>query len=314
VTRLTLIGEFDDLDFKRLSSEAERNKIEVALLPLGLKAERYDLQWPVVGAPSVSSHDFHVSLEVLNASRAVFFKLWTMDERPLAAVEADDPPDQHFAEREWSAALKNAVECLMQGTSASTYGSPRETTWHDWKPFVLSRASSYGIRVPPTVIATSFDAISGEHVAKAINANPQIEAGRYFPTTALHDELLSVLYQRSGVPTLAQQKIRRQLERRIILLGDKLIVIDFKVPDEIIDARYAEEISIDEIRRESATRSSLGRLGHDLGFSYCCFDCLIDEAGEEWLVDITPRGSWHWLEDERDPVISREILRTIMGA
>lgn len=308
---VTLIGEFDDLDLDRLRRELEHCGHEVHFLPLGRYADEYEIAWDLSDSRIVRHGTTTVTLSTLNDSHAILFKLWTMDERPLVAIEPEDGDDHAFAAREWKAALSSALDHLLARTSSRAYGSPREASWHDWKPRMLAEAVQFGCRVPQTAIAMNLNANAQSSVVKPINANPLVFDGSYFPTTAIDEEIALALKTRTGVPNLVQHRVRRDRERRSILLGDRLLTIEFRLAVDIVDARYAEAFDIIDIVDSPASSTLLGRFAHTMGFSYCCFDCIIDANSTEWLIDVTPRGSWHWIEDDNDPTVSQLIVEVL---
>jgi len=310
--KVVLIGEFDDSDLIRVRDQFATADHEVTFLPLGLSADDYEVSWEIGNSPVISHADTSIDVEVLNMSHGVLFKLWTMDERPLVASNLKDPSDRPFAEREWNATLLCAIQTLLGSTTSLTYGSPREAAWHDWKPFVLGEAIRAGLHVPATRIATAH-ADFAESVVKSVNANPSVADSEYFPTTAVTSEVGLALRESTGVPNLVQKRVRRERERRVIVVGDRLLTVEFRVDSDVIDARYLDHFEITDAAITPARASALGRFAQHMGFSYCCFDCIIDSRNYEWLIDVTPRGSWQWLEEEDDPTISRlvaEILRS----
>lgn len=311
---VVLIGEYDDEDIARLHIILNRRGVEVSFLPLGLSSQEYRIEWIFGQEPVIEACGTVLNGAVMERSQGALFKLARMDERVLSDYSNGTEAEIDFAHREWDASLLNAIETLTRSSTSPTYGSPRDTSWHHWKPFALHKAIELGIRVPKTIITNSPDlALSNPLVTKSINSNALVEAARYFPTSRLDDILLhSISGQRLEVPSIFQSEVIRESEIRTIVFGENAFERKVKSSSSNVDIKYAEDRSVSSIGRSSRT-DALIHLTSSLGLTFCCFDTIVDMTGIEWLVDVTPRGSWHHYETEEKFEISEEVASLLSG-
>ncbi len=311
---VVLIGEYDDEDLARLRKILGRRGVDVSFLPLGLSSKEYRIEWIFGRGPVIEACGTVLDRAVMERSQGTLFKLARMDERVLSAYSNGTDAEIEFAHREWNASLLNAIEALIRSSTSPTYGSPRDTSWHHWKPFALQKAIELGIRVPKTIITNSPDlALSNPLVTKSINSNAFVEAGRYFPTSRIDDSLLHLISgQRLEVPSIFQSEIIKDNEIRTIVFGETAFERLIKSSSSNVDFKYAEDRSVSSIGRSSRT-DALIQLASYLGLTYCCFDTMVGRDGIEWLVDVTPRGSWHYYETAEKFGMSEEVASLLSG-
>lgn len=313
--KIAIIGEYDDIDLTRLATCLRKESVEVFQFELGYLAEDYSVEW-FVGEPPVLRHqDQFLDIETLTKCDAVLFKLACMDERPVVDVRMEPKPDMLFATREWNTTVMTALQVLLDSTPGIACGSPLQTLWHDWKPLMLSRALAADVLVPPSLVTTQLPSSFTKRrlVAKAINAEPLIDNGQYYPTTLLDSRLIETLIgSHTLVPSFFQECIDRSVELRTMVIGKRLITARLRSDSDSIDIRYASDLAIEDIQIEDVGDTALGRFAQGCGFTYCCFDSIVDNRGDTWLTDVTPRGSWFWLETEDEPIITR-IVATVLG-
>jgi hypothetical protein len=315
-SEVCIIAEYDDPDLARLTALLEGVGVEAHVFELGRPADEYDIVWDV-GVPPVLIHA-HQTLDAttMNRCESVLFKLSSIDERPLVTLKMEPESDRRFAIREWHSTLMNALQALLDVVGVPSYGSPLQALWHDWKPLLLGQARER-TSIPQTQIATRFtDLWSSRHafVAKAINANPTIDDQRYFPTVSLSSDLVAELaLHRSPAPTLVQQRLDREREIRRFVFGPVVLRVELDASRDYLDIRYAPDLRIDAVTVEPTGSTGLGSFLADRGFTYCAVDSILDETGREWLTDVTPRGSWFWLEKENEPVVSQAVADVLVG-
>lgn len=312
LNKVVALGAPDDEDISLLQAAGSAAGVDVIAIPVEQVAPPQLLwRWPMT--PRLVLDDIVLDESLLADATAILYKRARMDDRPRireGAWEADDGP---FAQREWRTAIDCAVACLLDGASAPVVGHPRELLLNDWKPYLLTVAATMGARVPPSCITTDISAWdTSPTVAKAINANPNIDAGRYFPTSPISTADLTDLSRTTAdVPMLLQQQVERQYEIRVLAMRNRLFPRRLDVDESIVDIKYAAGV-----RRSPCApphhAEVLSRLMTWAGLTYCCFDILVDTNNQEWLVDITPRGSWY-LADDETMTLTTEILLWLAG-
>jgi hypothetical protein len=314
MTPVILFGEYDDEDIRLLCSVLEDLGAEVIFFALGLPSDQYSIQWDIGKQPVIESDGVVIDHSTVRRSRSLLFKCARMDERVLTEYSNGSDSEIAFAHREWDTSLLNAIESLIQAATYPTYGSPRNLSWHHWKPFALHTAAELGIPVPETVLSNRpTSKLWHGVVAKAVNSNALIEPGRFFPTSRLDSEILkSISGERLEVPSVFQEEIIRDYEIRTVVLGANAYERSVRSPTLHVDIKYAEETFTSGVPRSLRT-DALVHLASSLGITFCCFDTMVDMKGCEWLVDITPRGSWHYYESPDSLELSTEIANLLYG-
>lgn len=311
---VVVLGEFDDTDLHHLVECLAGRGVQTKWFELGRPAEEYDVTWALADLPVLQSRDLVIDATCLDGAIAVVFKLARMYERNLTTLDLGTAADNAFGAREWNATLLNGIQRLIDVTKTRTYGSPRELTWHDWKPLLLARASRYGFRVPATVLTTQLTGrITERIVGKSINANRFIDRERAFPTAEIDAAVIGALKEhRTPVPSLLQALIVRKHELRLVVFGRHVVRAVVAPTDESIDIRYSERVVLLGLDVVDDGEHPALKLATEHGLSYCCLDMIADENDDEWLVDVTPRGSWYWTEDPQAMNLTHEIVRLIV--
>jgi hypothetical protein len=311
-----LVGEFDDPDLVRLCDVLHGRGDHVVFFPLRDPADRYRMGWDLGTLPWLEADGLRLSRRELASATAGIFKLSRMDELPLVPCSwSSDLETRALAEREWSAALLSALQVLLD-QNRLLVGRPADDYWHDRKLLFLTHAIARGISVPATSVGTQVSAGAGWNgaIAKAINANPWLRSGELLPSTLLPEQVVDWLDQNAlQVPSLIQERIQSRCETRLVLIGEAGLAVDVSHTGEALDIRLARDIEVRAVRQPDLFEESVLSLARQSRMSYACFDILNDDRGERWLVDVTPRGTWSWLESDNDLLVTEAIADALMA-
>jgi len=286
----------------------EAEGVTVVWLPLGLDAKSYELVADFDDA-SITAGGVQVTTKTVRNAAAVVHRRWRLSP-PLAPVglTLEGDPEQ-FGQREWTASLDYALWLWSHSESVVPWGNLPGRTHGRMTLCRLARES--GLRVPPTALATRHSrAIPRPAVTKAIATNESVYEDVYFPTTRLSSEDLErLMAERSPCPNLVQKAIAAPLEVRVVYSFGNVGAVALRRTDgnSPVDIRYAPCVVRSPWRLSDAISARLRDLAARACLSLYTADFVIDEAGEYWVVDVTPEGCLGGLDDEEQTLVTSYV-------
>jgi hypothetical protein len=311
MTRI-IIAEHDDIDAAQLCAEGIARGLDMRWFKLGLPSSSYSAIWSSEASPVLKCEEVELSETTLSEARWIFHREMRLKKEPYVKAVVGNEQENDFCMREWSALFSSALLAFKFGLSGHKWVSAfKRADFSDRKLFLLQFATRLGIAVPALKIGTTFPEISGQAVVvKAINAD-EFVGDRYFPTTLL-DAVDAEKYtgQRSECPSLVQERINAVSELRAYYVrGSWLCLTIDRLSFPGVDLRYAKNIHIDVVESlPDSLGQPLSALCDELEMGYCVFDVLVDSKGRNWLVDVTPNGTWAWYEKSGGINITNRIL------
>lgn len=301
------VADHDDVGVNSVVGRMRRQGIDVAALKFGLPSHQTDIHFSPPHVEFLQGGRRLTSQHFEEASFVIFHR-WRMAPHPAASVTGDleelGPAERLFAEGEWDAALFGVLAWLEHRSEPGTWINPvhREALLRS-RIGLLSIAFDRGLRIPPFAVATRFAALPDlGHgiVAKAVNSNEYLADGRHFPTTVVQPETASeLLANRAPCPSFVQRRIEPTHELRIYVMLDEVLCIRVRSHRAYEDIRLLnpKDVTADVVDCPRDLRSRLVGLQRALGIAFCAYDVLVDAGGQEYLVDITPNGSWHTFDE-----------------
>jgi hypothetical protein len=241
---------------------------------------------------------------------------------PVSAPSAA-APERAFTEREWASLLHGLfLEAEQRFPHLTWLNPPSISAVTSGKYALLASADLDGLTVPDLRVSTHGHlpsrSASGQYVCKAISEDESVDDTRTYCTAVLDAETLKALPVRTDCPSLIQERVLPQYELRVYyLLGETL---GFRVRAERGDYADLRLVPRAEWTAELATippqlHRALRAYCERRHLSYCVFDFL-RAAGRDLLIDVTPSGTWSYLESPGDPVITTwyaDILARVVG-
>ena len=151
-------------------------------------------------------------------------------------------------------------------------------------------------------------------VTKAISADERIDSSRYLTTALVPPETLQEIENvHLSTPCLLQHRIQVQAELRIFQILEDTIAVRLKPSADHTDIRYssAREMAPHMTEISPELRSTLKHFTKSQQLCFCAFDILITDDSRQFLVDITPNGSWDYFEDDEAPAISEALAKVV---
>lgn len=195
------------------------------------------------------------------------------------------------------------------------------TTAADLKPRQLSVARRNGLDIPATVVSTDARvlreharALGGQVVTKVVTplvVRDDGDAMQVVMTSSVSEEDLESLSEVEVVPVVLQEKLDKQRELRVTVVGEQLFVCS-------VDTRGDDRASVDWRRNpkgvvwstdtlpDAVGQALLGTM-RDLGLVYGAADIIHTTDGRYVFLEINPAGEYLWVDDLVDRAISRAI-------
>jgi len=237
-----------------------------------------------------------------------FDVIWNRRRGKPSAPAAASPHDIKVIESETSSHVDNILTILSR--DSIFINDPARQYIADQKANQLQVALAVGFNIPDTLITNNFD-----EAVEFIRDNDPVVCKPYRPHLWRSEKKwysqMSVIVppieklEREAIemcPIILQRQVKRKLEARIIVFGDKIfsaqVVGDLTESD--LDSRLAIRQRKSEFRNitlppsvESACRQYLGQLGLKFG----AFDFIVSEDGDWVFLECNEAGQFLFLED-----------------
>ena len=174
-----------------------------------------------------------------------------------------------------------------------------------------------GLSIAPFRISTPAELPpSPQHglVTKAISTDERIDANRYLTTMLVSEaKLVEIEGAHLATPCLLQHRIQPRTELRVFFILGETIALALRPSPEHIDIRYssAEEMAPRFVAVPPELGSSLRDFARTQQLNFCAFDILETDGGRQFLVDVTPNGSWDYFENAEAPRISEALAQAV---
>jgi hypothetical protein len=307
---IALLGYHDDQDLSRLEEAFIASGQHVTFFKFGLHSRAYSSRWHSATGPELRSGGLLLGASELDRADCIISKWWRMDDYPLVRCDIGSADENRFAEREWNALIVSSLKVWESAYQKKWIGQSQGCMSPDLKVFYLQEATRAGLAVPPFCVGTIFEPPlpGSEIIGKALNKNESIDGERYFRTTKLNGSNLERLQGlRAECPSFLQQFIDRTQEQRVVVCGTEAFTVNLLTRENHVDIRFVGDLRT-TLSREPRIEAELAiDLCRTLGLSLCTLDFVVDGAGTAWLVDVTPNGSWSWLEGGDRTVTERVV-------
>ncbi len=178
------------------------------------------------------------------------------------------------------------------------------------KPVQLLLAQEAGFRIPETLVSNNADDIlhfvnnqkSGA-IAKSFTTANWVEADDtfYFPTTVVtKDDIRDSIEEIQLCPTIYQERIHRNYEVRVTVMGRTTIAVKILTPPEgKVDSRehtQTGEFEIEAFELPLLIKEQCFKVMDALGLVFGCFDLIVDKNGNYIFLEVNNSGQFLWKE------------------
>jgi hypothetical protein len=180
------------------------------------------------------------------------------------------------------------------------------------KAVQLCLAGKSGLRVPETLMSNSaaavrefFDRHPHDAICKAFATHVWQQQGSADMTVTEtfsldREELPADDEVFTYAPAIYQQKVRKQLDVRAVLMGERVYSFALRTPANSLDWRHdaaLRNVAVERICTPAAVESGILAFAAKAGVCTGSLDFAVDSGGEWWFLEINEQGQFLWLDD-----------------
>ncbi|HEY2363808.1 MAG TPA: hypothetical protein VGK36_22005 [Candidatus Angelobacter sp.] len=180
------------------------------------------------------------------------------------------------------------------------------------KAVQLQLAGASGLRIPATVMSNSpaavrefFDQNPSDAICKAFATHVWQQQGStdisVTETFSLNradlpedDEVFTF------APAIYQEKVKKQFDVRMVLMGDRVYSFAVRTPANALDWRHdaaLRNVDVGPIATPAVVERGVLRFAAAAGVCTGSLDFAVDRNGEWWFLEINEQGQFLWLDD-----------------
>ena len=180
------------------------------------------------------------------------------------------------------------------------------------KAVQLQLAGASGLRIPATLMSNSpaavrefFDQNPDNAICKGFATHVWQQHGS---TDVTVTETFSL--NRADLPTddkvftyspaIYQEKVRKQFDVRMVLMGERVYSFAVRTPANSLDWRHdaaLRNVAVEPVATPTAVESAILRFAATAGVCTGSLDFAVDRNGEWWFLEINEQGQFLWLDD-----------------
>jgi glutathione synthase/RimK-type ligase-like ATP-grasp enzyme len=222
---------------------------------------------------------------------------------------------------------RQTVLGMIEGLDCFHIARPSQYRRMDSKEEQLKIAVACGLDVPATCISNdpamvrAFIAKTGWPIVAKMQSSFAIYRGNeenVVFTNELNESHLAGLDSVRYCPMVFQQKIEKQLELRVTIVGQKLFAFSIdsqKEKNAATDWRKEGKKLLSEwqlYQLPEAIEQSLLQLMDHFGLNYGAADLLLDPDGKYYFLEVNAAGEYFWLDRLCDNAISKAIAEMLV--
>lgn len=180
------------------------------------------------------------------------------------------------------------------------------------KAVQLQLANASGLRIPATLMANSpaavrrfFDQYPDNAICKAFathvwqqHGSTDVTVTETFSLTRADLPADDEVFTYS--PAIYQEKVRKQFDVRMVLMGERIYSFAVRTPANSLDWRHdaaLRNVAVERIATPATVESGILRFAAAAGVCTGSLDFAVDRNGEWWFLEINEQGQFLWLDD-----------------
>lgn len=256
---------------------------------------------------------------ILNFEGQTDFKSVWFRRTKLPAIEHKDIAQKIYLLNEYDALIKN----LFCTINARWLSNPFDIYKAENKLYQLKIASKLGFIIPDTLITNSKETLREFYIKnlKQVIIKPLSQSRlqgadetEFIFTNDLEEAHILELDKYDLTPCIYQQKIDKNLELRITVVGEEIFVAGVDSQNLEISKTdwrkgvlkfYKTEIPLN-------LEEKCRQLVKNLNLKFGAIDLIKDKEGNYIFLEINPNGQWAWIENETGLKISEAIINELI--
>jgi hypothetical protein len=248
--------------------------------------------------------------------------IWLRRPQPLLNPEGQPAEIFHLG-LEWTEALEGF---LAHVPTERWINHPTANALASHKIEQLTRAQSFGLRVPETIVTQNFEELSSfwaefpnEVIVKPLASgfiqrdDPQQDTLIY--TSQLEEAHISKAELLSACPTLFQRRVKKYLDARCCVVDDECITTGMCAEEssglQRLDIRRnnMSDVRYYPIVLPNKFQISLLSLVKSYGLRFAAIDLVQDNNRDWYFLEINPNGQWAWLDIDANAGVYELFLK-----
>lgn len=179
------------------------------------------------------------------------------------------------------------------------------------KAVQLRLAGTSGLKVPATLMSNAPAAVRGFFDQNPSNAICKAFASHVWQQQGSKDVVVTETFSLSReqlppdevltyAPAIYQQKINKQFDVRVMLMGEQVYSFALRTPGNSLDWRHdaaLRNLEVKAIRTPADVETGILRFAQKIGVSFGAMDFAVDHNGEWWFLEINEQGQFLWLDE-----------------
>lgn len=320
VNRVLILSSVDDAHALKVQSQLKR----LGVSPIFWRFENFLQGGRLNFEISDRSGHFKIELDDNLVELESFDAIWFRRPGPLISQKYFAPWVANFLEVE----ARQALMGMLYALPALWVNYPPRDTTAMLKLFQLKVAKSVGLNIPDTIVTNEpevarnfYDKFGGNVIYKLVTelsnfSLPKYEFPHGIPTLPLREIDLEHLEQVKHGPHLFQQKINKQSDVRITVIGQKIFAanIESQKGHGKLDWRNDYSVPMNKWKLSDEMSEKCLEVLRILGLNYGAFDFCLDRDNQYFFLEVNPAGQYLWLEERTDQNLSKEMALLLAGS
>ncbi len=236
--------------------------------------------------------------------------VWLRRPKPITVKVGRDRAEREHLEGEWSEALEGF---FAQIPLERWMNHPIANACASHKVEQLTRASKFGLAIPPSIVTQSEEELRGFWASCGGQVITKPLASGFLPrefgddATLIYTSEVTPQHLRhtgtlSACPTLFQKRITKLLDVRVCVIEDDVIGVGLRALGQDgrqrLDVRRNNMTDVihGQVEIPSTVAAALMALTRSYNLRFAAVDMAIDQGGDWIFFELNPNGQWAWLD------------------
>ena len=219
---------------------------------------------------------------------------------------------------------ENILSSLLNELKCNWINNPTAISHAEDRIKQLSVARDLGFDIPasvitndPNVASNFYNICKGNMIIKVLHhhrIDVQNTAFSIFSQviSASHLKELKALV---NAPCMLQERINKEYELRVTVVGDSIFAVRLDPPDNLMFDLHSYTLS--EISKKAVTipvvlQERCKEMLKKLNLDYAALDFAVDRNGRTFFLEANASGDWHWIERDTGLPITDSVVNLIL--
>lgn len=228
---------------------------------------------------------------------------------------------QKFVEEQWD----NFLLSILKKLSCPWINTIKATEMANDRYTVLQLASQLGFNVPHTIISNNAKDLKnfyfnhdGRVISKVLHHHNISSTGKTYSIYSHHvtNADLDLLEKSQQPPTLFQERIDRNKEIRVTIIGNNLFATELVLPNNGESIYDIHRFGVDNVKKRPIKLSNEYEkkcfdLIESLNLIYGTIDIIEGLDGQDYFLEVNSMGDWYWIEKETKQPFTQSLVDLI---